>query len=135
MDWNKFNDLKILIIDDDQFTRELIRTMLKEISNITVHQARDGVEALTMIELNKYDMFLLDLYMPKMSGEEFISNLEKNNKLGVSLPIVLITTDRLNRSELKSIGASYYITKPFDFHNFLNTIYGFLEQEALLNEI
>ena len=134
MDWNKFNDLKILIIDDDQFTRELIRTMLKEVPRIIVHQAKDGIEALSMVETNKYDMFLLDLYMPRMSGEEFILHLKKNNKLTEFLPVVLITTDRLSTSELKSIGANYYLTKPFDFHNFLNNIYAFFEQEALFNE-
>lgn len=134
MDWNKFNDISILIIDDDQFTRELIRSMLKEVPNITLHQARDGIEALTMLETNKYDMFLLDLYMPKMSGEEFIENLKKNNKLQESSVIVLITTDRLNKIELKNIGAKYYLTKPFDFHNFLNNIYDFFEQEILFNE-
>lgn len=131
MDWNKFNDLKVLVIDDDQFTRELILAMLKEVPSIIVHQARDGIEALSMIETNKYDMFLLDLYMPKMSGKEFIVNLKKNKQLKEPLAIVLITTDRLGKTELKDIGVNYYLTKPFDFHNFLNDIYGFLEQEIL----
>jgi len=44
-----------------------------------------------------------------------------------SFPIVLITTDRLTRSELSDIGADYYLTKPFAFHNFLEKIYSFLE--------
>jgi len=134
MDWNKFNNLTILIIDDDEFTRELIRTILKDVPNITIHQASDGIEALTMLEVNKYDMLFLDLYMPKMSGEEFIESLNRQNQFENSIPIVLITTDRLSRIELKNIGAKYYLTKPFDFYNFLNNIYGFLEKELFLNE-
>jgi len=132
VDWNKFSNLKILIIDDDQFTRELIRTMFKELPAITIHQASNGLEALIMFEDNKYDMLLLDLYMPKMNGEELIAKLKKNNKFE-SLAIVLMTTDRLSKFELRDIGAKYYLTKPFDFQNFLNNIHKFLEQEISLN--
>ncbi|CAA6798913.1 MAG: Unknown protein [uncultured Sulfurovum sp.] len=128
MDWDKFNNLKILVVDDDQLTRELIRTLLKKVPTVTVYQSSDGLEALAMIQENKFDMLLLDLYMPRMSGAEFIKTLKKNNQFK-SFPIVLMSTDRLNREELKNIGAKYYLTKPFDFHNFLNDIYDFLEQE------
>ncbi len=131
MDWCKFNELTILIIDDDQFTRELIRTMLREIPTITVHVAMDGVEALTMIEEHTYDMFLVDLYMPKMNGEKFMGILKEDDKLK-NIPVVLMTTDRLTRKELKLIGTNYYLTKPFDFQNFLKSIYGFFEEEILL---
>ena len=54
MDWSKFNNLSILIIDDDQFTRELIETILKKIPNITIYQATDGVEALSIINIPIY---------------------------------------------------------------------------------
>lgn len=133
MDWNKFNNLNMLVIDDDQFTRELILTMLKKVPNITLDQAANGIDALMMIENHKYDMYLLDLYMPRMSGEEFINNLKKNKQFDASA-VVLITTDRLSKKELENIGANYYLTKPFDFHNFVKNIYGFLEQESLQNE-
>lgn len=133
MDWSKFNELTILIIDDDQLTRELIRAMLKEVRTITVHVAIDGLEALKMIKHQNYDMLLVDLYMPKMNGEEFVSILKKDNYFKF-LPIVLITTDRLSKKELKKIGTSYYLSKPFDFQNFLKNIHTFFEEEILLNE-
>jgi len=133
MDWNKFNELNILIIDDDQFTRELIKTILKEIKTIKVHVAMDGVEAIMLMKTHNYDMFLVDLYMPKMDGKEFIRILNENDKLKL-LPVVLITTDRLSKKEIKSIGTNYSLSKPFDFKNFLKSIYGFLEEELLLNE-
>ena len=62
MDWSKFGKLKILIIEDDQFTRELIVTMLKVVPTLTLHQAKDGIAALLMLETNLYDMFILDFY-------------------------------------------------------------------------
>ena len=131
MNWSKFGTLNILIIDDDQFTRELVKTMLKPIPTLTVHQAKDGVNALLMLETNRYDMFILDLYMPNMSGEEFIKRIKVKNEIHSSSPIVLITTDRLSSTRLKSMEVNYYLTKPFDFNNFLNNIYEFLEKEQL----
>jgi len=131
MNWSKFGTLNILIIDDDQFTRELVKTMLKPIPTLTVHQAKDGVNALLMLETNRYDMFILDLYMPNMSGEEFIKRVKVENEVHSSSPIVLITTDRLSSARLKSMEVNYYLTKPFDFNNFLNNIYEFLEKEQL----
>jgi len=128
MDWKKFNDLKILIVDDDLFTRELIETILKKIPNLTVHQAIDGIEASLLVEKNEYDIFLIDLYMPRMKGNEFITFLHKQNQHR-SILTVLITTDRLSRKELKEIGVNYCLTKPFDFDNFLSDIYGFLEEK------
>ena len=132
MDWTKFNELSILVIDDDQFTRELIKTMLKQVPNITVYQAKDGREALALMNDMKLDMILLDLYMPQMNGREFLETIRRNNQHHI-VPIVLITTDRLSKVELTDIGANYYLTKPFDFHNFLESIYLFLEQETVLN--
>ncbi len=133
MDWNKFNSLTILIVDDDQLSRELIKMLFKEVKNITVHVASNGREAISMMENHTYDMFLVDLYMPEMSGEVFVAQLKKDDKLKL-IPIVLITTDRLTSSELKEIGLKYYLTKPFDFQSFLKSIYGFFEEESLLNE-
>ena len=133
MNWNRFNDLSILIIDDDHFTRELINTILKQISNITVYQANDGREALAKMGDLKLDMIFLDLYMPKLNGQEFIEIIRRNSQFQTT-PIVLITTDRLSQNTLAEIGANYYLTKPFDFQNFLGTIYSFFEQETLANE-
>jgi len=132
MDWTKFNELAILVIDDDQFTRELIKTILKQVPTLTVYEAKNGREALATMSGMKLDMVLLDLYMPQMNGKEFIETVRRNNQYQ-SLPIVLITTDRLGQGELSDIGANYYLTKPFDFHNFLNSIYSFFEQETILN--
>jgi putative two-component system response regulator len=126
MEWSKYNNLSILIIDDDQFTRELIETILKKIPNINIYQASDGVEALTVINEVPLDMVFLDLYMPNMNGQEFMDNLRASDK-SKSFPIVLITTDRLTRSELSDIGADHYLTKPFDFNSFLEKTYSFLD--------
>ena len=98
-----------------------------------MYQALDGIEALAVMENLKLDMIFLDLYMPQMDGKAFISNIRKNN-IFLDVPITLMTTDRLSQMELKKIGADYYLTKPFDFHNFLDTVHLFLENNSLSNE-
>ncbi len=134
MNWNRFNHLNVLIIDDDQFTRELIAIMLKDIPNVIIHQAKDGFEALRVVKESRCNLLLLDLYMPQMGGKEFLERLRETQLMKDSSVIILISTDRLTKKELQDIGANYYLTKPFDFHNFLKNIYGFLEQEMLLDE-
>ena len=133
MDWTKFNELSILIIDDDQFTRELIKTILKQVPNITTYQAIDANSALAMMDDLKLDMIFVDLYMPNIDGQEFVEIIRKHHKFQ-SLPIVLITTDRLSKQVLEEMDVNYYLTKPFDFQNFVGTVYSFLEQEALKHE-
>ena len=133
MDWSKFTNLSIVIVDDDRFTRELIKTMLKRIPDITVYEALNGVDALDLMNNISCDLILLDLYMPQMNGKEFIANL-RNNSNFKTIPIVLITTDRLGVVELYEIGANHYLPKPFDFQNFLANIYSYLEEAALPNK-
>jgi len=133
MDWDNFNNLSILIVDDDPFTRELIKTMLNKIPNIRIFEALNGVDALELLNSINFDIVLLDLYMPYMNGKEFIENLRTKSKFH-SLPIVLMTTDRLGVVELSEIGADYYLPKPFDFQNFLANIYSYLEEAALPNK-
>ena len=127
MDWNKYKNLSILIIDDDHFTRELIETILKKIPNVTIYQAMDGAEALRVLNDVQVDMIFLDFYMPNMNGKEFMDSLKKSDK-DESFPIVLISTDRLTRAELSDIGANYYLSKPFNFGAFLEKTYSFLEE-------
>ncbi|CAA6827092.1 MAG: Unknown protein [uncultured Sulfurovum sp.] len=133
MDWNNFNELKILLVDDDRLTRELGQTILEQVPNITIHQASNGKEALNMLEDITYDLILLDLYMPEMDGREFATTFKKNTQFNV-LPVVLMTTDRLSLKELKELDVEYYLTKPFNFQTFLSDIYGFLEKVKVLNE-
>jgi CheY-like chemotaxis protein len=72
-------------------------------------------------------MILLDYYMPGMNGKEFIQRL-KEESLSLDTPILLITTDRLSQKELTEVGATYYMTKPFNFATFSSDIYEFLKK-------
>ena len=66
---------KVLIADDDAFVRELVRVKLR-VSGIEVVEASDGQEALEVIRRERPDLIILDLMMPKMSGQEAFEHLK-----------------------------------------------------------
>jgi CheY-like chemotaxis protein len=66
----------ILIVDDDQVTRHLLRKVLTK-AGFTVATAKDGVEALKALRAKSYDLLLLDVWMPRMSGLELLAKLRE----------------------------------------------------------
>ncbi len=101
---------KILIVDDEQDIAELISDVLTDEGFETVIR-NDGLSAIEEVKNNHYDLILLDIMMPKLSGTETCSKIRDI----VSCPIVFVTAknqllDKLLGFEL---GADDYITKPF----------------------
>ncbi len=66
---------KILVVDDDETERRLLCDFLRSERHLEVHTARDGVEALHQISRTPYDVIVLDVMMPKMSGVDFLDSL------------------------------------------------------------
>ena len=63
------------MVEDDDTIRRLLMEYLEGHSHLTVDGARDGVEALHQVSLNRYALIVLDLLMPKMSGVDFLDSL------------------------------------------------------------
>lgn len=68
--------LNILVVDDDDGVRRLLMEYLTERSSLQVDGARDGVEALHKIAIQRYAVVVLDVLMPHMSGIDFLSSLD-----------------------------------------------------------
>ena len=107
---------KILIIDDDKDISELISLILKNesIESIIIN---DPVNVIKDIENNQYDLILLDIMMPNMSGIELCSKIRDK----VTCPIVFLSAKKelVDKMLGYEIGADDYITKPFDKAEFL----------------
>jgi two-component system KDP operon response regulator KdpE len=101
----------ILIVDDDQGLRELIRMNLENEGYITL-QARNGLEGLTAVREHRPDMVVMDINMPVMDGVEACSKIRDFSQV----PILMLTA----RTESKDVvtgldqGADEYISKPFN---------------------
>ena len=87
----------ILIVEDDDITREMLKKSL-EANDFKVVMAKDGKEGLEMVENSKPALVLLDLMMPEMDGFEFAENL-RTNKKWLDIPVVVITAKDLTSEE------------------------------------
>ncbi len=101
---------KILVVDDKENIREMLRDYLTE-ENFLVSVAENGEQALQMARESRSDLILLDIMMPRMDGYQFLQAYRKEG----STPVILLTarleeTDKVIGLEL---GADDYVTKPF----------------------
>ena len=105
---------KILVVDDDIITIQLIEFLLKK-NNYEVITASDGEEGYEKIIKENPDLVLLDVMLPKINGIEVCEKV-KENKLENPPPIILLTALGQDVEVVKGIkaGAISYITKPFD---------------------
>jgi CheY-like chemotaxis protein/anti-sigma regulatory factor (Ser/Thr protein kinase) len=103
---------RILVVDDDRSTRHLIRLQLRG-AGYTVDTAKDGAEALASVRRKKFDLVLLDIWMPGMDGLEMLGRLRDEP----SQPkVVVMTADENSETFLRAIqGHAYrYVTKPVE---------------------
>jgi two-component system OmpR family response regulator len=102
---------KVLVIDDEPGVRELISEALS-ISAITAIQAADGLEALSHLRRERFDLLILDINMPKLDG---LALLEKLRSEGSSVPVLMLSAraDKADINQGLRTGADDYLTKPF----------------------
>lgn len=102
---------KVLVIDDEPGVRELISEALS-ISEITAVLAADGLEALSHLRRERFDLLILDINMPKLDG---LALLEKLRAEGMSVPVLMLSAraDKADINQGLRIGADDYLTKPF----------------------
>jgi DNA-binding response OmpR family regulator len=80
---------KILIVEDEPTLSSVLKARFEK-EGIEIDQAKDGVEALMLLKQKKYDLVLLDIILPKMSGFEVMESL-KNDPNASSIPIVIVS--------------------------------------------
>ena len=99
---------KILIVEDDVSIHNVIEKLLKK-ENYTTYNAYSGTEALLLLEKEKFDLILLDLMLPAISGEEIIEKVSDT-------PIIVLSAKISSDDKVNCLmaGANDYITKPFD---------------------
>ena len=105
------NTSHILVVDDDDRIRELVKQYLEE-NQFLVTTATDALDAKKKMEIIKFDILILDIMMPGQSGLSLTKEIKKNNPI----PVILLTAkgeanDRIGGLEL---GADDYLGKPFE---------------------
>ena len=105
------NTSHILVVDDDDRIRELVKEYLVE-NNFLVTTAKNALDAKEKLKIIKFDILILDIMMPGESGLSLTKEVKKNNPT----PIILLTAkgEAQNRIEGLELGADDYLGKPFE---------------------
>ncbi len=108
---------RVLIVDDDPATMRLLRDVLggfKHDHHYQIELAVDGAEGLAALERERFDLVLLDIYMPGMSGLEL---LEQMRRKGLHTPVLMLTGNNDGRTAGRAVASDIlaYVPKPFDF--------------------
>ena len=121
----------ILIVDDDDRIRELVKQYLNE-NNYLVTTANSAEQAKEKISLIKFDIIILDIMMPGQSGLEFTNE----NKSKINIPIILLTAkgEATERIEGLETGADDYLSKPFEPKELLLRIKNILNKTQITNQ-
>ena len=109
--------MKILAIEDDRTVGQYVKRGLEE-QRFHVDLATDGLEGLRLASGGQYDLIILDLRLPEMSGLEVLRNLRDR---GLTVPILVLTAQDTVDFKVQALrtGADDYVTKPFSFEELL----------------
>lgn len=119
---------QIMVIDDDKDIGNLLEETLTA-RGYSVIRAADGLEALERLNRQRPDLVLLDLMMPRLSGEELLPRLQ-----GIPVIVVSARFDTESKVSLLMGGAADYITKPFQMKELLARIAVQLRKSAGTDE-
>jgi DNA-binding response OmpR family regulator len=105
--------LRILLADDEDDIIEVVQDRL-EACGFAVTTASNGLEALKMLGLGKFDGVFLDVKMPEMTGIEVLEEIRKSDK---TLPVIILTSSTSRDMAVASLakGANEYVLKPFEW--------------------
>jgi DNA-binding response OmpR family regulator len=111
----RFAGARLLVVDDDARNRDLLARRLAR-RGFEVDTASDGVDGLRRIDTTEYDLVILDVMMPGMSGFEVLERVRRKHSMS-ELPVILATAlaDSADTVEGLQRGANDYVTKPLDF--------------------
>lgn len=125
-------DTVVLIVEDEKNIRELLKDVL---SDYTVVETCDGLEALNEIERNHPDLIISDIMMPNMDGWQLISKLKSDVKTS-HIPIIGISAKASVEDQINAYnqGIDAYIAKPFHPRQVISTIENLLSRQGLLKD-
>jgi len=106
---------KILLLDDDALFRQYLTALLKR-AGYDVHAYSNGSEALKLIEIERFDAVITDLYMPHVDGIEIVCAVKRHSP---SIPVIGISGGPMGsrdpcRTAMTVLGAHAMLTKPID---------------------
>ena len=124
--------VKVLIVEDNDKLRRMIDIYLKQ-NNFKTYTAKDGLEALDILDDNSIDLVICDIMMPNMDGFELIKELRTVYK---ELPIIIVTAKESKDDKMMGfkLGTDDYMVKPIDLEELIMRIQALLRRFNIKNE-
>lgn len=130
---NPGSKLHVLVIDDDNDIRESLVDILNEMDIFTsIVQATNGIDGVQKMLNQKFDVIITDLAMPKMTGLEFITKINKDNYKFI--PSIILLSGSLTTPEVQEaikLGVKNVIVKPCSEEDFISKVTKVLGETAL----
>ena len=130
------NKQKILIVDDSELNREMLKAILGE--EYDYAEAEDGAQAILMLQQDmNIDLLLLDIMMPEMDGFEVLAMMNKYHWID-EVPVIMISAENASSyvERAYDLGATDYISRPFDMavvrRRVINTLMLYAKQKRLV---
>ncbi len=106
---------RVLFVEDNDISRELIRRIFKRIALIHIDMARDGEEALNLFRAHQYDLVFMDIQLPEMDGFEVTRHIrEEDNRMHRHTPVIAVTAcvGKEDQQRCREAGMDDYVPKP-----------------------
>jgi two-component system alkaline phosphatase synthesis response regulator PhoP len=122
----------ILLVEDEENLHEALKLNL-ELEGYSVSSARDGGEALEILENEHLDLIILDIMLPEVDGITVAENVRVRN---LDIPILMLSARNTSADRILGLkkGADDYLTKPFDLEELLLRVSKLIEKNQRLNE-
>lgn len=107
---------RVLVIEDEVLINKFLESRLRK-EELDVDVAYDGLEAIDLINRNRYDLVITDLMLPNVAGLELVMNIRRS-ELNTGTPVIVLSSLSSDDviEDVLSIGAQDYIAKPFSIH-------------------
>ena len=126
--------LKILLAEDNLVNQMVISEALND-EGIELVMVNNGLEALAQLDQRAFDIVLMDIQMPKMSGDEAIKRIRRSDQTYKDIPIIILSANALKEAidEYMELGANEYLSKPIDIDQLIQKINEHCQKRVLNN--
>lgn len=122
---------RILVVDDEESITYLVKTELEELPEFEVDTTLSGSDAINLIQAKVYDVVLLDIKMPRISGVEVLKHI-KDHAPATQVIMLTNVVDVKTAIETTKLGAYDFVSKPYESDQLLATVRRALEHKQLL---
>ncbi|HMK57298.1 MAG TPA: response regulator transcription factor [Dissulfurispiraceae bacterium] len=119
--------MRILLVEDEKGVANFVRKGLEE-EHYTVDHEINGLDALSYVSTNQYDLIILDIMLPGLNGIEICKKIRSD---GIQTPVMMLTARESVGDKVLALdsGADDYLTKPFSFDEFLARVRALLRRK------